>query len=217
MIYYSTTKDMMKLYTSLPLDVVEKTNFVILSSKIRVTKDRDNVILASNLFINAGKLKGVGYELEPDSPLINERFRNFLLEHPKALRLITGILENELTTDETTILLCTPMELDCNYMQKFAEVVNEMFSYKINRYPQEAEYDLEDLLKRLIYYNKQLKRNRFRFMSEGERLIYVQKLSKKALKKLLKKYGEDPDGLDRKDMEHILLSAMKDDAEGAIR
>ena len=42
-------------------------------------------------------------------------------------------------------------------------------------------------------------------MSDGEKLRYVQKLSKKKLKKALIKQGEDVDGLSRIDMEDIFL------------
>ena len=66
MIYYMDTVTLMKKYSKLPIDVIENTNFIIISSRIHITKDRDNVLMASNMFINSGMLKGVGMEADSD-------------------------------------------------------------------------------------------------------------------------------------------------------
>ena len=47
MIYYMDTVTLMKKYSKLPIDVIENTNFIIISSRIHITKDRDNVLMAS--------------------------------------------------------------------------------------------------------------------------------------------------------------------------
>lgn len=201
----------MKSYSKMPIDVINSTNFIVVSSRIRITKDRDNVLSASHLLINGGHLKGVDINLDIDSDLMKKEFKYFLLKNPKSLALLVSMIECDIVEGENSVLLCTPNEMKCGYLKVIADVVWDLFHYKIYKYPANdvcTKYDKKDVIKRLIYYKKQIKKIRFATMSDGEKLRYVQNLSNKELKKELKKRKEDYEGLDRKEKERLLLEVM---------
>lgn len=208
MIYYISTKDLMKKYSKLPKKAIDDTNFIVLSNRVRITKERQNVLSATHMLINGGQLKGVGMDIHTDSPLARDQFKYFLLKNPKSLSLLVSMIECDIAAGENSVLICSPEELKVGYMEVICDVINELFHYRINQYPEKSEFDPEDTIKRVLYYKKEIKKRKFDMMSDGEKLRYVQKLSKKKLKKALIKQGEDVDGLSRVDMEDIFLQNM---------
>lgn len=195
MIWYLTTDDLMKKYVKLQtVEELEKTNYLIMSSRIRITEERENVLNISNLFLNAGMLKGVGFNTESDSILAKEEFKNFLLKNPNALSVICAMIECSILEGEDTVILCSPNELKCEYVQLFTLVIEELFHYPIHRYPDVEEIDLEDVIERILYYKKTLKEFTIKNGTEDQRKKMFANMSKKELKRRLKKrhlYDED--------------------------
>lgn len=204
MVYYMDTEALMKKYSKEDPEVIKHTNFIIISSRIKVTKDYENVLVASNLFINSGMLKGVGMEGDSDSDLAKEKFKFFLLREPKPLNLICAAVQAYLTANENTVFLCSPNELKVGYMQIIAATIEDLLHFPVCQYPKERAFDLEDVIERLLYYKKEAKRLHLRNLGPGEIRRYISKLSKKKLKKELKKRKQDFDGLDREEMEKLL-------------
>lgn len=204
MIWCLTTEDLMEKYSKRSVKELEKTNYLIMSSRIRTTIERDNVLNITNLFLNAGLLKGVGFNTESDSNLAKEEFKNFLLKNPKGMSIICAMIECTVVEGEDTVLLCTPNEFKCDYMKTFCEVVYDLFAYPILRYPETAEVDLSDVIKRLLYYNKTIKSFLVTNANETDRTTMISRMSKKELRKALKKRGLYSDIMTKKDMIELL-------------
>lgn len=209
MIYYATTKDLMQEYSKLSKHKIDNTNFVVLSNRIRITKDRPNVLSATHLMINGGELRGVGLDVPTDSSLARDQFKFFLLKNPKSLALVVNMIECDIGAGEDSLLLCSPEELKVGYMQTIADVVYDLFHYEIHHYPKEPDFDPEDTIKRVLYYKKQIKKLKFKMMSDGELMRYIQRLPKKKLKKELKRRGENIEGLTRKEMEQLFFDYVR--------
>lgn len=210
MIYYADTITLMKKYAKEDPEVIKKTNFIIISSRIKVTKEYENVLMASNMFINSGMLKGVGMELDSDSELAKEKFKFFLLREPKSLDLIISTVQAFLVADENTLFLCSPNELRSGYMQIIAETIEDLLHFPVCLYPEERSFDLEDVLERLLYYKKEVKRLHRMKMRPAEVRRYVTGLSKKKVKKELKHRKLDYDGLDLDEMRKLLEDNFKE-------
>lgn len=204
MIWYLTTEDLMEKYSKRSVKELEKTNYLIMSSRVRTTIERDNVLNITNLFMNAGLLKGVGFNTESDSVLAKEEFKNFLLKNPKGLSVICAMIECSILEDEDTVIICTPNELKCDYLQVFCEVVSELFHYPILRYPATMELELEEAIQRLLYYKKTVKEYVIAQASDMDRMKMLGNMKKKELKKELKKRGLYSSSMGKEDMLEIL-------------
>ena len=204
MVWYLTTEDLMEKYSKRSVKELEKTNYLIMSSRVRTTIERDNVLNITNLFMNAGLLKGVGFDTESDSVLAKEEFKNFLLKNPKGLSVICAMIECSILEDDDTVIICTPNELKCEYLQVFCEVVEELFQYPILRYPATMEPNLEETIQRLLYYKKTVKKYMMSQASDMDRLKMLEKMKKKDLKKELKKRGLYSSSMEKEDMIEIL-------------
>lgn len=209
MIYYMDTVTLMKKYSKLPVDVIENTNFIIISSRIHVTKNRDNVLMASNLFINSGMLKGVGMEMDSDPEQARFNFKMFLLREPKPMNLICSSIEAFITANENTVFLCSPKELKVGYMQIIADVIEDIYHFPVCEFPEERDFDLKDVVERLIYYKKEIRNLHIQKMKPFEIRKYVEKLSKKKIKKELKHRKLDYEGLDIDEMRKLLEDNFK--------
>ena len=204
MIWYLTTEDLMEKYSKRSVEELEKTNYLIMRSRVRTTIERDNVLNITNLFMNAGLLKGVGFNTESDSVLAKEEFKNFLLKNPKGLSVICAMIECSILEDEDTVIICTPNELKCDYLQVFCEVVSELFHYPILRYPATMELELEEAIQRLLYYKKTVKEYVIAQASDMDRMKMLGNMKKKELKKELKKRGLYSSSMGKEDMLEIL-------------
>lgn len=204
MIWYLTTEDLMEKYSKRSVKELERTNYLIMSSRVRTTIERDNVLNITNLFMNAGLLKGVGFNTESDSILAKEEFKNFLLKNPKGLSVICAMIECSILEDEDTVIICTPNELKCDYLQVFCEVVGELFQYPILRYPSIMELDLKEVIQRLLYYKKTVKQYTISKASDIDRMKILEKMKKKELKRELKKRGLYSSSMERDDMIEVL-------------
>ena len=210
MIYYMDTVTLMKKYSKLPIDVIENTNFIIISSRIHITKDRDNVLMASNMFINSGMLKGVGMESDSDPEKARFNFKMFLLSEPKPMNLICSAIEAFITANENTVCLCRPNELKVGYMEIIADVIEDIYHFPVRKFPEECEFDMKDVIERLLYYKKEIKKLHIQKMTMPDIRRYVKKLSKKKLKKELKHRKLDYEGLDIDDMRKLLEENFKE-------
>lgn len=204
MIWYATTVDLMEKVTKRSVEELEHTNYLIMSSRIRTSIERDNVLNITNLFLNAGMLRGVGFTTESDSVLAKEEFKNDLLKNTKGLSVLCSIVECSIIEGEDTIILCTPDELECNYMQVFAEVVSEIFKYPILRYPDEVRPDISEAIKRILYYRESIKKYALSKASLSDREKMLSDMPKKELKKELKKRGLYSSGMDKEEMIEVL-------------
>lgn len=205
MIWFTDTVGLMEKYAKRSGKELEDTNFIIVSSRIRITKERKNVLMASNMFVNSGILKGVGINLDPNSIMAREAFKTFLLKNTKPMALLCACIECTLLEDSDILFLCSPKELKCEYFSIMADVVWELFRYPILPYPQEKSFDKKEVIKRLLYYKESLKKKEFLKMNKSDKLRAMHKLSKKKLKYHLKKMGLYSNSLTKEEMVEILF------------
>ena len=210
MVYYMDTITLMKKYSKLPIEVIDKTNFIIISSRIKITKNRENVLIASNMFINSGMLKGVGMEFDSDPEQALENFKRYLLKEPRALSLLCASIEAYITAGENTVFLCSPNEMKVGYMEMIAEAMESLFDFPVCKYPEERPFDLEEVITRLLYYKKEINKLHIKKMSRAEIRRYIEKLTKKKLKKELKHRDLDYEGLDSDEMRKLLEDHFKE-------
>lgn len=210
MIYYMDTVTLMKKYSKLPIDVIENTNYIIISSRIHVTKNRDNVLVATNMFVNTGLLKGVGMEIDSDPHQAVENFKMFLLREPKPMGLICGLIESYITAGENAVFLCSPNEMKCKYMEIIAAAIEELYGLPVRKFPEEADFDLRDVITRVLYYKKEIKKLTFKQMKPVQIRKYVKALPKKKLKKELKRRDLDYEGLTIEEMQTLLEDNFKE-------
>lgn len=209
MIWYMDTVDLMEKYAKRDYDKVMNTNYILISSRIMTTKLRDNVLNATNLFVNSGMLKGVRFETDPDSFLSVEEFKSFLLKTPKSLALICSMVESAILDNEDTILVCSPNEMRCKYMEVIASTTEELFGYPICKYPEEKPFDIEKVIKRVIYYSKKLNEVSLYLLPESEKLKKIRQMSKKELKMRLKKSGYYFKGMTKEEMVEEVFELYK--------
>ena len=209
MIWYMDTVDLMQKYSKREYEKVMKTNYILISSRILTTKTRENVLNATNYFVNSGMLKGVRFETDPDSFLSVEEFKSFLLKNPKSLDLICSMVEASILDNEDSILICSPNEMKCKYMEVIASTTEELFGYPICRYPEEKPFDIEKVLKRVIYYDKQLEEAFLHVLPDSEKLKKIQQMDKKELKTRLKKSGYYFKGMTKEEMVDEVFNLFK--------
>ena len=148
--------------------------------------------------------------MDSNPELALQNFKGFLLKEPKPLSLLCGTIESYLVADENTVFLCSPKEMNCGYMKMIAEAMEDLFHFPVCKYPEERAFDLEDVLTRVLYYKKEIEKLRIKKMSRVEIRRYIDKLTKKKLKKELKRRKLDYEGLDYEERKALLEERFKE-------
>lgn len=213
MIFWLTTKDLMERYgTSESNDTIENTNFLLLSPKIQNTSSRENVLNVSNVFVSLGALKGVGILDDPNSPEAFQGFRNFLLRSPKTLSFLATIIHTDLINTfntpkkENTLFIITPDEKRDPMIQTFVDVIEDLFHYKINHYPNKSDCDVAEALTIAEYYLQETTRGQLRSLSESSRRAVLESYSKKQIKRMVVDSGKFYKGMPKDEMIDLIAS-----------
>lgn len=205
MIYSIDTDQLMKEYSKLGTEqCCDNTNYLIFSGKIINTQSRPNVLSIYTVFNACGLLKGVQINTDLNSIQAREEFKSWLLTRPKEILFLVEIILNDLTTDEDTLFITTPSETAM--IKIMADVIGDIFSYKMKRYPDEAEINLNDCLAKLNYYfsaSDELMIDSTKDLSTKAKLLSSK--SKKYLRKFLKNKGLETDGLSKTEMIELIL------------
>ena len=209
MIWIMSTVDLMEEYSKRDYKKVMKTNYILITSRIIVTKLRENVLNATNLYVNSGMLKGVRFDRDPDSFMVAKEFKSFLLKNPKSLALLCSMVESAILDNEDTVLVCSPEEMSCKYMDGIADTVEDLFGYPICHYPEVKPFDIEKVIKRVIYYNQKLDEATLYFLPDSEKLKRIQQMSKKKLKTKVKKQGYYYSGMTKEEMVEVVFDMYK--------
>ena len=210
MVWYISTENLMKKYIKRSLEKIKRTNYIIMSSCVRITKDRPNVLNVSPLFMNAGLLKGVRFDVEPDSITAREQFKSFLLKNPKGLSFICALIEHMLIEGEDSVIICTPNEMKYHYLQVFSEVVEDIFKFPILEYPKKEVYDPGEVIERLLYYRDSITQYVLQNGNYRDRDRIIRNMNKKKLKKILKENGEWDSDMSKKEMITAVIEIYDD-------
>lgn len=206
MIWWMTTNTLMKKYTKRTEEEVQNTNFLLLSSKVNNTRISDNVVNIYNAFLCVNTLKGVGLMDEVNSPEALEGFTKFLMNSPTIIQFLATVIQNDFTSSEDTVFVTTEQEKDVFGMDTFLDAIENIFGYRINEYPDNAEYSYRDVLQRLIYYLESSDEALLDRKPMDKKVEHLQDMSKKELKKMAKKDPRYIDGMGRDDMIELIAT-----------
>lgn len=207
MIYWITTKDLMKKYLQREgADAASTTNFLIFSPKIQCTIPQDNLLNVYGIFLSLGVLKGVGLTDEPDSINAHEGFKNFLLQSPKIIEFIATIIKSDLTSLENTLFVITPEEEHDGNITTFCDVVEELFHYRINKYPDVAGGPLGDCMKCVKYYQTETDKALIKNLPTARKLAVLESKSKKQIRRMIVDSGAYYKGMSKEDMIEAIVN-----------
>ena len=207
--------------------------YVMISSRIRKTKELDNVMNASSILYSMHKF--LHFKDDNGSDLENIRLYQEFLSQPKQLAMLVALIETDIVGDGNVILLCSPNEMKYQkYMKYLARCIEDMFKYPVYHYVKGLSVDgLELMYKEDLKLNKCLKRIvsardfliKDKISTEKGKVTYKKvkdakgfmvtyklgkktfnekfTLSKKELKELAKEY-EDVKGLSKEELRDIL-------------
>ena len=197
----------MEDYSKRPLCCIERTNFLPLSCKIRATEDHENVLNISATFLSAGMLKGIRFTTDPDSEEGIEQFKSFLLKDIRALSILLSVVETDIMQlgKEDTVFICSPEEMKLKYMTTLSSAIYQLFGYQMYRYPEEAVYDIEDVIKRILYYRRSIQEHVIRY-EPRKRYGVLNEMERGELKRLAKKHGVYYKGMRRQEIIDAIMS-----------
>ena len=186
--------------------------YVIVSSRVRKSKELDNVLNASNILYSMHQF--LNFKDDAGSDLENmKRYREFLSKSTP-LALLVSIIETDLTGSGNVILLCSPNEMKHQkYMKYLARCIEDMFHYPVYKYTKKMsldalellfddEFKLKKCLKRIASAKEYLVREKI--STEKGKEDYISRLSKKDLKDIAKRYEKDIKGLSKDELRDIL-------------
>ena len=95
-------------------------------------------------------------------------------------------------------------------MEIIATAIEELYGLPVRKFPEEADFDLRDVITRVLYYKKEIKKLTFKQMKPVQIRKYVKALTKKKLKKELKRRDLDSEGLTMEEMQTLLEDNFKE-------
>ena len=185
-------------------DKILDSQYVLISNKIRKQgKFEKQVITHPGLYPNANLI--IDYD-DYNEPEYIDRYTEQVESHAAFL---ATIIEYVILQKETVIFLCAKTEWKYNFMQILQDYVYEKFEYPIYDYKKiksgkekEVAYDAGTTLKICDKVKtKAAKREREKSLNnERTRFQYIQNMTKKQMKKELKRIGYYEEGMDKEEM-----------------
>ena len=152
-------------------------------------------------------LKGIRFTTDPDSEEGIEQFKSFLLKDIRALSILLSVVETDIMQlgKEDTVFICSPEEMKLKYMTTLSSAIYQLFGYQMYRYPEEAVYDIEDVIKRILYYRRSIQEHVIRY-EPRKRYGVLNEMERGELKRLAKKHGVYYKGMRRQEIIDAIMS-----------
>jgi len=196
MIYTMNTKTFLKIFSKEDPKIIEKTQFVIISDKIRKSSEDDNVVFCRSLFPTSMMLADA--RNTNDSSFFRNAYMDML--HDNCRLVLATIIMGVLEENYTVVFLCTLNEWKLKFMGYLSEYIESEFGYPIIDYkkfklkgydaiPTLEDFDIQKIKEKCQKVidkatKKQLKKKMR--TAEGRREI-LDNMSKGEMKKQLKK------------------------------
>ena len=180
------------------------TQYVIISSRIKIRKTVNNIISAySTLFPDSGVCMAV------DQDVFESRYFNQLDEN---IVLLASIIKYALDDNKNIVLICSKSEKKLHFLDVLEYYIQLKFNFPIYKYKdyangllKEVKFDKKEVLKKC---NKILKKaekkklSKMKSTSKGRDALRkeYESMSKKELRKILKKKSIRTDDLSKEDM-----------------
>ena len=211
MIYYLDTKTLMEEFTDehSPSEILD-CEFVIVSTRINA-RDKEENVIKSKLY--SEKLI---FALDSDDHYENfHMVKDEILKSPSKIYLIIKMVTYALINKKTIVLLCSKNEMKTGYLRLVAEVTEKLFEYPVIDYKKDREktfyYDPVVVAKKIKKIENEVTKRLLKDQDNRERALKL--MSKKDMKKELKKIGLYSKDMDKSDMKDMLKTFFveKDD------
>lgn len=212
MLYKMNTKTFMKIFAHEDPKLIEKTQFLTVSKRIRKTSEEPNVIFLPKLFPSDMLL--ADHRCTFNEGYFEEMYKKELKKNKLFLAIIIkGIIEEKYTT----VLLCTYKEWQIGYMQVLADYIMETFGYPVIDYKKFKKHkkvpkELRDLDERAIIdrcneiiEHEERKRKKELMKTPKGRLKILESMNKEDMIHQLKKMNLYTKGMDKATMKEFLM------------
>lgn len=207
-IYYMNGKTFQKTFLNENPSAILKTQFVLVSSRIRKTGKHENVISCNQLLPDKRIMADYRNELDPE--FFKKEYRK-QLEHNKVLLaiIIKGVLEENFTV----VFLCTELEWKIKYMKELVKYVEETFQYPMYDYKKYKEgrqsivpYDSDYVLKKCDKIIEKSRKDQYKedLKTYTGRQNIVNNMSKDEMIDQLKRMHLYAKGMTKKEMREML-------------
>ena len=133
-IYYMNGKTFQKTFLNENPSAILKTQFILVSSRIRKNGKHENVMSCNQLLPDKRIMADYRNELDPDYFI--KEYRKQLDRHKLLLAIIIkGVIEENFTI----VFLCSELEWKLKYMKELVSFVEEQFQYPIYDYKKYKE------------------------------------------------------------------------------
>lgn len=212
MIYAMNTKTFLKIFSKEDTKKIEKTQYVIISKRIRKTVEEPNVIFCAKLFPSDMLL--ADYRSEFEEGFFEREYRKHLDRNKLTLAvIIKGVIKDKYPV----VLLCTLKEWKVGYMKILCDYIMDEFGYPVinykkfklnNELPGKAkQFDERNILDRcneIIKDEEKRKRNNLMKTKNGRREL-VDNMSTDEMRKELKRMNLYSPDIDRHTMKELLI------------
>lgn len=212
MIYMMNTKSFIKIFSHEDPKHIEKTQFVVVSKRIRKTVEDDNVIFCSKLFPSDMLL--ADYRTEFEEGYFEKEYRKYLDKNKLTLAIILkGVIEEKYTV----VFLSTLKEWKVGFMKILSKYIFDEFGYPVidykkykvgNKLPASVKnFDDRSVLDRCneVIKEEELSRKKRLMKTKEGRYELVTSMSKDEMKEQLKKMNLYSAGLDKHTMKELLI------------
>ncbi len=211
MIYTMNTKTFIKIFSKEDPKRIEKTQFVVISKRIRKTVEDPNVIFCSKLFPSDMLLADYRIGIEG---YFQEKYKE---EIEKSKLTLAVIIKGAIEERMPIVFLCTLREWKVGYMKILAEYIMEEFGYPIVNYKKykikkELPKEIKQLNERAIIdrcdeviKQEEKKRKKKLMKTRSGRLELLKSMSTEEMKAQLKKMALYSNGLDKHTMKELLM------------
>lgn len=199
MIYFMDTETLTESFTKdHDWNEILETNFVLVSNRIHYQKT-DNIIHSS---LYDEKIIFAMYGSKEDYNII----RNSIEKSDKKIFELIGIISKSMILNERFILLTTKSEMNTGYLKTLSEIIEDMFEYPIIDYKKDRyksfTYHPSRVGKNIKYYEDNVLKKILTTPIGREKA--VEYMTKKEMKKILKKKGLYSKAMSKSDMKDML-------------
>lgn len=199
MIYFMDTETLTESFTKdHDWNEILETNFVLVSNRIHYQKT-DNIIHSS---LYDEKIIFAMYGSKEDYNII----RNSIEKSDKKIFELIGIISKSMILNERFILLTTKSEMNTGYLKTLSEIIEDMFEYPIIDYEKDRyksfTYHPSRVGKNIKYYEDNVLKKILTTPIGREKA--VEYMTKKEMKKILKKKGLYSKVMSKSDMKDML-------------
>lgn len=199
MIWWIDSKTLMKEYVNEPQSMIEKGTYLILSSRILNTETRPNVLNMYSTFMSLNQLKGVDVLTDIDSRQARIGFKDYLLKHHKIVLFLVEVIAHDMELNGDTLFIIHEDDPVGN-IEVFTDVFEELFKYRIEKYPKVSKARTNNMAKIVQYYRDEIDDTMLKCNSDSSVERVLKSMDKSELRGMMMRQHMEYHGLDKSEM-----------------